>query len=69
MAKDITHGPITGLDGTVYTQDPDRQGWIGTTPKRSIHPTVVEVLGKLAGGEFTVNQAREALGLPPVEED
>ena len=24
--------PIIGLDGTVYTQDPDKQGWTGDTP-------------------------------------
>ena len=24
--------PIIGLDGTVYTQDEDKQGWTGHTP-------------------------------------
>lgn len=30
-------------------------------------PTVCEILAKLANGTMTVNQARIALGLPPIE--
>lgn len=29
MARDITHGPVIGADGTIYHQDPDGQGWTG----------------------------------------
>lgn len=42
MAKDITHGPVRGLDGTEYFQDPDRQGWTGYTPKRTTRLNIPE---------------------------
>lgn len=32
LIPDLVPDPIIGLDGTVYTQDPDRQGWTGYDP-------------------------------------
>lgn len=29
----LEKGPIFGLDGTVYTQDKDKQGWTGWSPE------------------------------------
>lgn len=38
----------------------------GEMPELTKHKTMEEVLYKLSKGVYTVNQAREALGLPPI---